>query len=254
MMKIIIVMKDCEFSLDVAFQEPILEVKGKIQNYLGIPVSSQILSVCDWELIDGLDLSDYPLISEGTKIALFIKHIPPALEPNNNQIKVTVKFSTRKLEVSVDKYDTIKSLKEKIHIVDGTPIKRMTLFFCGLEMDDDFRNLSEYGIQECSEIIVFLKTTTRIMVEPPENILGVIIQTSSCLLNAAKIPVETSDASRVEEVRHMLLERRILPVDEYIFIHKQRIMREDCSLRWHGVENGDYIYVFKGSVTRSGGY
>ncbi|KZV31383.1 ubiquitin family protein [Dorcoceras hygrometricum] len=188
-MKIIIVMKDCEFSLDVAFQEPILEIKAKIQSYLGIPVPTQTLTVCDWELIDDLDLSDYPLISEGTKVTLFIKHnIPPALQPNNNQIIVTVKFSTRKLEVSVDKYDTIKSLKEKIHIVDGTPIKRMTLFFCGLEMDDDFRNLSEYGIQEFSEIIVFLKTMTRIMAEPPANTLAIIIQTSSCLLNAAKIP------------------------------------------------------------------
>ncbi|XP_073139226.1 polyubiquitin [Henckelia pumila] len=253
-MKIIIVMKDCEVSLDVAFQEPILEIKSKLRSCLGIPESSQTLTVCDWELIDGLDLSDYPFISEGTKINLFIKHISPnSLE--DNQIKVTVKFSTRKIEVSVDKYDTIKSLKEKIHIVDGTPIKRMTLFFCGLEMDDDFRNLSEYGIQEYSEIIVFLKTMTRIMVEPPANILGVVIQTSSCLMNAAKIPVETIDTSRVGDVRRMLLEKGILPVDEYIFIHKQRIMREDCSLRWHGVENGDYIYVFKGSVSRStGGY
>jgi hypothetical protein len=28
-------------------------------------------------------------------------------------------------------------------------------------------------------------------------------------------------------------------------------MRDSCSLRWHGVDNGDSLYVFKGTVSRS---
>ncbi|KAL3821013.1 hypothetical protein ACJIZ3_006918 [Penstemon smallii] len=147
--------------------------------------------------------------------------------------------------------DTVQSLKEKIHIVDGTSIKRMILYFCGTEMEDEFRSVTEYGIEERSEVIVFLKSSTREMVNnnrPPGKFINVVVETSSSLLNSAKIPIEILDSSRVDEMGKLLLERKILPVDEYIFIHKQRVMNDGCSLRWHGVENGDYIYVFKGTV------
>ncbi|KAK3008390.1 hypothetical protein RJ639_013602 [Escallonia herrerae] len=115
-------------------------------------------------------------------------------------------------------------------------------------MDEDFRNLSEYGICEFSEIIVFLKNMSRLAAEPPTRSLSVMVQTSSSLLNAANIPLEMRDSSTVNDMRQLLLGRKMLPYDDYIFIHKQRIMRDNCSLRWHGVENGDYLYVFKGTV------
>ncbi|PIM97566.1 Ubiquitin-like protein [Handroanthus impetiginosus] len=239
-MKITIVMKGCQFSMEVGPQEPILEIKRKIQQFLGIPIDSQTLTVCDWELVDGLDLADYPLISEGTKMHLSTPQSPPPEFPQTTTMKITVKFSSKKIEIDVDKTDTVRSLKEKIHIVDATPIKRMTLFFRGSEMGEDFR------------MVVFLKNMNRAMADPPSRRLAVVVQTASSLMNAARIPVEMNDTSRVEELRRLLVERRMVPVDEYIFIHKQRIMREDCSLRWHGVENGDFLYVFKGTVSRGG--
>ncbi|KAL2474294.1 Ubiquitin-like superfamily protein [Abeliophyllum distichum] len=251
-MKVIIAMKGCEFSIGLSPQEPILEIKNKIQHSHGIPVSSQTLTVCGWELIDGLDLDDYPLISEGTKIYLSTKHTPLVLQQHNGKIKITVKFAARKIDIEVDKTDSVRSLKEKIHIVDGTPIKRMTLFFSGSEMEDDYRSLVEYGIGEFSEIIVFLKNMTRVVAEPPIRRLDLVVQTSSSLLNAAKISVEMNDTSTVNEVGKLLQERNVLPCDDYIFIHKQRLMRDQCSLRWHGVQNGDYLYIFKGTVTRGG--
>ncbi|GFQ08395.1 hypothetical protein PHJA_002983500 [Phtheirospermum japonicum] len=168
------------------------------------------------------------------------------------QMRVTIKFSSRKIEIDVDKTDTLRSLKEKIHIVDGTSIKRMTLFFNGTEMLDDFRDLNDYGIREGSEIAVFLRAMSRVAV--PTRRVEVVVQTSSSLMDGSRMPVEMSDTSRVDEMRRMMVERRMLPEDEYIFIHKQRIMREDCSLRWHGVENGDFVYVFKGTVSRGGDY
>ncbi|KAJ6908504.1 hypothetical protein NC651_018799 [Populus alba x Populus x berolinensis] len=38
----------------------------------------------------------------------------------------------------------------------------MSLFISGMEIDEDFRNLSEYVIHESSEIVVFLETMNRI--------------------------------------------------------------------------------------------
>jgi ubiquitin C len=251
-MKVIIVAGAREFLLEIGLQDPVLDIKRRIQQLVGVPVAAQILAVSGRELVDGLDMEDYPIVIDGTRIELTIKPMMPAFSSYCGMIQIIVKFSARQINIEVDRTDTVRSLKEKIHIFDGTPIKRMSLFFSGVELDEDFRNLSEYGIHEFSEIVVFLKTMTRIRDDPPSRKLSIVVQTSSCLLNAACIPLEMKDSSTVNDMRQLLLSRKILPQDDYLFIHKQRIMRDSCSLRWHGVDNGDSLYVFKGTVSRSG--
>ncbi|KAL3624678.1 hypothetical protein CASFOL_031346 [Castilleja foliolosa] len=230
-MNINIVTKDSKFSMDVGSQEPILEIKKRIQKILGIPISSQTLSAYDWELIDDLDLSYYP-ISDGTPIHL-----------STTQLRVTIKFSSREIELDVNKTDTLLSLKEKIHIVDGTSIKRMTLFFDGKEMLDDYQDLNDYGLQEGSEIMVSSKPLSQLAAATRR--LEVVVEK----VGGMRFPVEMSETSRVDEMRNMMVEKGMLPEDDYIFVHKQRLMEADCSLRWHGVENRDFIYVFKGTVS-----
>ncbi|XP_059285053.1 uncharacterized protein LOC132038395 [Lycium ferocissimum] len=246
-----------EFSMEVRPQESILETKQKIQNLLGVPVASQTLSILGFDLLDGLDMQDYSIITQGTKIQLTIQNNTTigetSLQQNiSSKFQIIVKMSSRKLNIDIDSTETVRSLKEKIHIIDGAPIRRMSLCFSGNELNDEYRSLIEYGVQEFSEIIVFLKTMSRMVTDPPSRGLSLVVQTSSSLLNSAKIPVEMSDLGTVNDLRQLLLDRKILPMDEYIFIHKQRIMRDGCSLRWHGVENGDFVYVFKGSVSREG--
>ncbi|XP_074287038.1 polyubiquitin [Silene latifolia] len=256
-MQLIIVTYAGHFFIDVHPQEPILEIKQKISNTLSISITSQTLDVLGLELIDGLDLGDYPMIVEGTKIDLFVDSsfydmAPMELEhDHDNKILVTIKFSSRQINIEVEVTETVQSLKEKIHILDGTPTKRMSLYISGLEMDEECRYLGEYGVQEFSEISVSLKSMNRVKVEPSTRKLSMVIQTSISLLSAS-IPLEMKDSCSVNEVRQLLLSRKILPVDDYIFIHKQRIMRDSCTLRWHGVENGDYLYVFTGTVSKDG--
>lgn len=251
-MRVVIATRTNQFFIEVGHQEKVVEIKGKIEQIFGVPVASQLLSVSEWELLDGLDMEDYPIVTEGTKIDLTIKSSMGSNHTHLDKIQITVKFSARQINIEVDRTDTVRSLKEKIHIMDNTPIRRMSLFFSGRELDEDFRNLYEYGISESSEITVFLKTMNRSRDDPPSRKLSLVVQTSSSLLNAATIPVEMRDASTVNELKQLLLSREILPDDEYLFIHRQRIMRDSCSLRWHGVENGDFLYVFKGTVSRSG--
>ncbi|WCJ37588.1 Ubiquitin-like superfamily protein [Euphorbia peplus] len=247
-MKVIIVAWGREYPLQVGSQEPVLEIKRKIELLFGVPVPAQTLSVFGWELVDGLDMEDYPIISESTKIDLTLQPMSPLF---TRKIQVSVKFSSWQIYVEVDENDTVRSLKEKIHILHGTPIKRMSLFYSGKELDEDFRNLSEYGIIELSEIVVILKTMTRIR---DSRSVSIVVQTASCLMNSARIPLEMKDSSTVNDMRRHLLTRKILPEDDYLFIHKQRIMRDNCSLGWHGVQNGDFLYVFKGTVCRNNSY
>lgn len=252
-MIIIICILQHEVYIEVGHQEAVIEIKRKIEQNLGIPMASQTLSICGWELLDELYMKDYPIITEGTRIDLTIQYCmqpPPPPLNQTNTIQILIKFSAREHHMEVDKTETVHSLKEKIHIIDGTPINRMSLFFSGRELEVDHCNLSEYGVCEFSEISVLRKAANRQRDEPPSRGLSIVVQTSSSLLNAARIPLEMSDSSTVNDLRQLLLGSKILPLDDYLFIHKQRIMRDTCSLRWHGVEDGDFLYVFKGTVTR----
>ncbi|KAE9587886.1 hypothetical protein Lalb_Chr22g0349591 [Lupinus albus] len=258
-MRIVIITRTNHFLIDVGAQETVIEIKRKIEQIHGAPMDSQILSVSGWELIDGLDMEDYPIVTEGTKVDLTIKPVEPTHPNDNNnnnynhpnKMQITIKFSARQINIEVDQTDTIRSLKEKIHIIDSTPIKRMTLYFSGKELDEDFRNLNECGIHEYSEIVVFLKGVNRSRDEPAARKLSIVVQTSSSLLNGATIPLEMRDINTVNDLKQLLLSRKTLPLDDYLFIHRQRIMHDSCSLRWHGVENGDCLYVFKGTVSRA---
>ncbi|KAI9178483.1 hypothetical protein LWI28_027117 [Acer negundo] len=136
-----------EFSIEVDSKEPVLEIKRNIEQNMSVPMSSQTLSVSVWELFDGLDMEDYPIVTEGTIIDLIIKPTLESLLNQPSKIQITVKFGSRHINIEVDKTETVRSLKEKIHIIDGTPIKRMSLIFCGIELYEDFRNLSEYRIR-----------------------------------------------------------------------------------------------------------
>ncbi|MED6211689.1 hypothetical protein PIB30_076103 [Stylosanthes scabra] len=54
-------------------QETVLGIKRKIEQIHGTPAASQILTIFGWELIDGLDMEDYPIFTKGTKTDLNIK-------------------------------------------------------------------------------------------------------------------------------------------------------------------------------------
>jgi ubiquitin C len=252
-MRIIIAIRSTQFFMDVGTQEKVVEIKRKIEQIYGVPVADQILTCYELELVDGLDMEDYPMITEGTKVDLAIKQVEPNSISYNDKMKmhISVKFPARQIKIEVDQTDTVRSLKEKIHIVESTPIKKMTLFFRGRELNEDFRNLNEYGIHESSEVIVFLKNAHQPK-DPPSKKLRLVVQTSSSLLNGATIPLEMRDANTVKDLKQVLLGGKILPADDYLFIHRQRIMRDSCSLKWHGVENGDCLYVFKGTISRNG--
>ncbi|ESQ38072.1 hypothetical protein EUTSA_v10029386mg, partial [Eutrema salsugineum] len=66
-----------------------------------------------------------------------------------------------------------------------------------------------------------------------------------------KIPVEVNASDNVGELRKELakIQQRFqvsLPQEGYFFIHKQNVMDDDWSFRWH---RGDTIEIFNGSVS-----
>ncbi|KAL5972682.1 hypothetical protein ACLOJK_039487 [Asimina triloba] len=219
----------------------VFQLKQQLELILGVPVTSQTLSIHGIDLIDGFDLEFYD-VHEGMQINL-------SVASGTDRFQICIKISTRRLCLEVSALDTVAYLKEKIQVADGTPAERLTLFHMNMKLEDNYC-LGEYGISELSEIITVAKPMPRskVVVMPPNRWLRFIVQTSSAF-NSMDIPLEMNDSSSIREVRQLLLGRGILPPDDYFFIHKQRIMKDNQNLRWHGVRNGDTLHVFNGTVS-----
>lgn len=239
-MNIVIVTEGGDLPLQVGLMESVLEVKQKLEFLLGVPVPRQTLSIYDVELVDGFEMEFYG-INESTRINLTITSI-------TNRFQILVKILTSDIFLEVEGMDTVISLKEKIHKSIGAPTKQLLLFYLGTEMEDHW-HLSDHGIGMNSEIIAIFKPVTHSKVMPQPRKLSFVVQTSSSL-NSASIPLDMNELNTVSDVRKLLLDRNCLPQDDYFFIHKQRIMKDNQSLRSHGVKDGDSIQVFKGTVSR----
>uniref|UniRef100_A0A6N2MGQ4 Ubiquitin-like domain-containing protein n=1 Tax=Salix viminalis TaxID=40686 RepID=A0A6N2MGQ4_SALVM len=66
-MKVIVVAGARVFLFEIGLQDSVLDIKRRIQQLVGVPVAAQILAVSVWELIDGLDMEDYPIVIDGTR-------------------------------------------------------------------------------------------------------------------------------------------------------------------------------------------
>ncbi|GMI93331.1 hypothetical protein HRI_003002400 [Hibiscus trionum] len=70
-----------------------------------------------------------------------------------------------------------------------------------------------------------------------------------------KVEVEVNATDNVGDLRKELqkLQKKVLlplPEEGYFFIHKQSVMDDDQSFKWHHVAQGDTIEIFNGYVTR----
>ncbi|KAJ8620383.1 hypothetical protein MRB53_028912 [Persea americana] len=239
-MIIYVVTGEGEIPLEVDLMETVLVVKQKLQLLLRVPVARQTLSIYDIELVDGFEMEFYG-VNKNTRINLTIM-------PNNNKFQIVVKLLTREIDLEVEAMDTVVSLKDKIHSNIGVPIRQLILFYLGTELENQLR-LSDYGIGLHSEILAILKPVPHSRMIPQPRRLSLVVQTSSSL-NSASIPLEMNECDTVSDVRELLLEKNYLPRNDYFFIHKQRIMKDNQSLRSHGVKNGDSIRVFQGTVSK----
>lgn len=95
-----------EFTMEIGEQESVLDIKKRLGQFLQIPTSSLTLFVSCWELLDGLDIEDYPIISHGTRIDLTVT---PTFfnNPAVKKIHVTVKFPSKQFAIEVDRTETV---------------------------------------------------------------------------------------------------------------------------------------------------
>ena len=124
-------------TLEVEPDHSIKTVKSVIQNKQGIPSDQQCLMFAGIELEDSGTLNDYRISKEST-LDLILK------------IDVRLKMSTGKLLLlELKSTDTVRDVKDKIHVKEGILPDRQRLMFDGKKLEDSC-SVGECNIQSNS--------------------------------------------------------------------------------------------------------
>ncbi|KAJ6767290.1 UV EXCISION REPAIR PROTEIN RAD23 [Salix purpurea] len=170
------------------------------------------------------------------------------------QLNIKIPSNQTPVPLEMDMGDTVLHLKEKIHEIEPVPVKRLVLQSNGAELQDH-RSLHDCELKYNSEINVIVKPSPTgsgsIGGSAGFKKLRVIVLTRC---GTKRIPIEVSPSDNVEVLRKELhiLQHQMqfqLPQEGYFFIHKQDVMDDDRSFRWHRVKQGDIIEIFNGRVT-----
>lgn len=141
--------------------------------------------------------------------------------------------------IEVGLADTVLEIKQKIQNQRGVPVSEQTLIFNNVVLEDQSDVYSELA-QEARLTLVITPN-----VEASKMKIKVVTQ------RGAKMNIHVNGLNTLRELREKLDTIRTFPLprDGYFFIHKQQVMDEDHTFRWHLVNDGDIIEVFPGKVT-----
>jgi ubiquitin C len=250
------------FSIEVGFFDTVSEIKEKVHKYHGIPINKQTLVFHGQVLQDDKDV-EYCEILQNSRIQLLITpetdQIPQdKVEQTSHskkvQLRIKIPSNQTLVPLEMDMSDTVLHLKEKIREIEPVPVKRLVLQSNGAELQDH-QSLHECELKYNSEISVNVKPSPSGSGSKGGSTgfkkLRVIVVTKC---GTKKIPVEVNPSDNVGELRKELQDLQQqnqfhLPEEGYFFIHKQDVMDDDRSFRWHRVNQGDTIEVFNGRVT-----
>lgn len=134
-------------TLEVDPSHSVEEVKQMIQEIEEIPVSQQNLYFSG-ELLDNyLTMSNY-IAQPAQNFELRLK----------TEMLIFVKTLTGKIiNMELEPLNTLEDMKLKLQNNHGIPRDQQRLIFAGRQMDDDFRTLSDYNIQNESTIHLVLQ-------------------------------------------------------------------------------------------------
>ncbi|KAF8031489.1 hypothetical protein BT93_D0642 [Corymbia citriodora subsp. variegata] len=153
--------------------------------------------------------------------------------PPSTKIELRIGMPPSKMQLPIE-VEVVRSLED-------VPLERVKLNANGTEVEDDCR-ISNYELEDNSSVDVHIK---------PLKFTVMVLPWKANL----KVAVEVKPSDKVEVLRKELekLQPSLkfdLPLEGYFFIHNQSGMDEDQSFIWHGVELGDTIEVFRGTISR----
>ncbi|XP_039024847.1 ubiquitin domain-containing protein 7SL RNA1-like [Hibiscus syriacus] len=246
------------FSIEVDFFDTVLEIKGKVQKYEGTPVDNQTLIFNGQVLQNERDV-EYCEILQYSRIQL---RVAPASDIKNKQqrrsssplkevqLNADTPLSESSFPFEIDDHDMALLISTDAELRDI----KVVLQSSGAELHGDM-SPGDCMLTENDNVDVNIKKK----VSPTAAALtGAAMATRGSkkmklwvlpMYGTKKIPVAMNANDNVGELRKELqkLQKKLhfdLSEEGYFFIHKQNVMEDDRSFKWHQVVEGDTIEIF----------
>ena len=211
-------------ALDVEPSDTIKNVKLKIQDKVGIPLSQQHLIFRRQELKDHQTLDEYKVTDKSS--------VHLRLENELDRILVNVEFpSGRKIFINVSPKDDFESVRKMIYNREGIPVDQQRLSFVGKEVVDDHLPLSEYDNQ--------IELSLQLDVKQRKNEFLLHVKTRS---GKTKIKIEAVSGDTIHDVKIKIMEEiGIPPHHQLLMFNSQEIEDERRTLESYDINSDSII-------------
>lgn len=260
---------DKGFVVEIGFFDTVAEIKEKVQFFAGYPVASQKLVFNGQELRDDADTERCGII-HNSSVQLLVASDPSCSQDEDDgdeldqPVKVNVVVSRpspepdRRFSLEASACDTVRRLKELIGDLEGFPLHGLALHREGEKEKEellDHPTLADYLAAGEEEMTVHAAArpplpglATPASADPYSRRLRIVVRPMFRPAPAKKLWATVNPSLKVSELGRIMKKKYGFhwPSEGcFLFVRNHVAVDEGKSFRWHGMEEGDTIDIFR---------